>query len=319
MMTAVLILNYNNADDTINCIRSIERFNTSPIKYVVVDNGSTRPGTVEAIDTFLREQFPEAYQQRHIDTFPKEKLRHSNLLLNPVNSGYAVGNNKGLDWVFQDSDISGVLLLNNDILFKEDILPRLQEDSRTLERCGVITPLIYQKDGESVDSCCARKFVSNWRIMVPFALHNRDLFGWITRNSARQTVLPERIRENRAPFPVDYPSGSCLYIDKDLFQSIGAFDPRTFLYYEEIILYKKLEAIGRQSYCDPSISVIHLGGSSTRMSDNSFLQQCNLDSADIFLRQYGKMTLPQRLAWAMIRKSWELRLWLKKRLRRESR
>ena len=317
MMTAVLILNYNNADDTINCIESIELHNSAPVKYVVVDNGSTQPGTVEAIDTYLKRQFPGKYRQQDVDADQKE-LRQANLLLNPINSGYAVGNNKGLDWIFQDSEISGVLLLNNDILFTEDIIPRLQEDSCTLDRCGIISPLIYHKDGESIDGCCARKFVSNWRIMVPFILHNRDLFGWITKNSSRQTALPERIQESSAPFQVDYPSGSCLYIDKDLFQRIGAFDSRTFLYYEEIILYKRLKAIHRQNYCDPSISVIHLGGSSTRMSDNSFLQRCNLDSADIFLRQYGEMSLPQKVAWAIIRKSWELRLWLKKQFRQES-
>jgi len=40
-MTGIIILNYNNYDDTINCINSIELYNTYPIKYIIVDNNST--------------------------------------------------------------------------------------------------------------------------------------------------------------------------------------------------------------------------------------------------------------------------------------
>ena len=39
MSTAVVILNYNNSEDTINCIKSVEENNTADVKYVVVDNG----------------------------------------------------------------------------------------------------------------------------------------------------------------------------------------------------------------------------------------------------------------------------------------
>lgn len=42
--TAIIILNYNNYEDTINCIESIEKYNTADIKYVIVDNNSNREG-----------------------------------------------------------------------------------------------------------------------------------------------------------------------------------------------------------------------------------------------------------------------------------
>ena len=38
----VIILNYNNIDDTINCIESVvENSDTDGLKFVVVDNGSS--------------------------------------------------------------------------------------------------------------------------------------------------------------------------------------------------------------------------------------------------------------------------------------
>ena len=219
MVTAILILNYNNAEDTINCIKSIERHNTSPVKYVVVDNGSEREGTISAIDKFLREQFGEDYQKTSIEPIRQGVLSHATFLLNPKNDGYAVGNNKGAAWIFQDPEVTGILLLNNDVLFTGDIIPVLAEDSCKLDRCGIVTPLLYKKDGKRVDDCCARKFTSNWGIMVPFLLHNRNWRGLISKNSAKQRILrnrPELIRQEN-PFPIDYPSGSCLYISKDLF------------------------------------------------------------------------------------------------------
>ena len=39
-MVGIVILNYNNAGYTLNCIESILRFNTAPIRIVVVDNAS---------------------------------------------------------------------------------------------------------------------------------------------------------------------------------------------------------------------------------------------------------------------------------------
>ena len=40
---------------------------------------------------------------------------------------------------------------------------------------------------------------------------------------------------------VDMPSGSCMLFEKSVFEEIEGFDPNTFLYYEEAILYHKLK------------------------------------------------------------------------------
>ena len=314
MSTAILILNYNNAADTVRCIRSILDVNTATVKFIIVDNGSTKEGTVETVDRYLAEQFGQQYSQFGTGGRPIGVLPPASVLLNPSNEGYAVGNNHGLRWIYEDPEIDSILLLNNDVLFTGDIIPVLKRDALTLKACGIVTPLLYKKDGKTIDSCCARRFVSNWNVMVPFLLHNRDWFHWITKNYARQDLigLDPGLTGSGRPFPIDYPSGSCLFIDKDLFRAIGSFDPNTFLYYEEIILYKKLQAAGKQNYCDPTVQAIHLGGSSTRMSDNSFLQRCNLESADVYFRDYGKCSRSQKAVWALTRCAWRLRLRLKR-------
>lgn len=315
MSTGILILNFNNSAATVNCIDSIEQHNTASVKYIVVDNGSTKEGTVSTLDGYFKERFGGSYGTFAPGQKPEGPLPKVSFLLNPTNAGYAVGNNIGLELACKDSEIDGILLLNNDILFVEDILPTLIEDAATVERCGLITPLLLNRTGKEIDDSCARKFAGNWNLMVPFLLHRRDWFGWITKANERRkllTIRPELAREN-GPFPIDYPSGSCLYIPKETFREVGGFDPETFLYYEEIILYKKLKALGCQCYCDPRIRVIHLGGNSTRMSNKAFLQRCNLESADVYFRKYGDCSLAQKAVWELTKATWRLRLHLKEK------
>lgn len=67
MYTAVLILNYNNAKDTINCIRSVQQYNTAAIRYVVVENGSNAE-TISAVSNFLKSTFGADYYLRRYES-----------------------------------------------------------------------------------------------------------------------------------------------------------------------------------------------------------------------------------------------------------
>ena len=86
------------------------------------------------------------------------------------------------------------------------------------------------------------------------------------------------------------------------------FDPDTFLYYEENILYKKLQTRSRTSYCTPLVKCTHLGAVSTQQMSTVFLKQCNLESADIYLSRYSRLTFTQRLAWKIAEKMWTVKL-----------
>lgn len=320
MTTGILILNFNHAAATVNCIESIEQFNTAPVKYIVVDNGSTKEGTVETLDAWFRECFTDDYVSCMADQMPDGPLPRVTFVRNPVNGGYAVGNNIGLEQAYKDPEITDILLLNNDILFIEDIIPTLKADADAAEKCGLITPLLYTKGCKELDDCCARKFIGNWNLMVPFLLHRRNWHGWISKSIRKQkylTLHPELL-DRTEPFPIDFPSGSCMFIPKESIREAGGFDPDTFLYYEEVILYKRLKAVGCQSYCDPRLRVHHLGGSSTKMSAKAFLQKCNLESADVYFRKYGNCTPAQKLVWSLTRAAWRFRLKMKQRVQNKT-
>lgn len=301
--TAILILNFNSAEDTISCIQSIEAFNSASIKFIVIDNGSPNKEEVTHLDHFFS-QSGRSYHLWNDSDRPDTELPYYSLVASRSNDGYAQGNNKGLRLSYGDTTIQNILILNSDVLFTEDILPALIRVQKEKQDCGFITPLIVSKKGE-IDHCCARKVPTNWEVILLFAFFRRDLFHLLSRANKRQKILlssPDLIMQ--PSFPVDFPSGACMLIKKELFQRIGGFDPGTFLYYEENILFKKLLAISRISYCVPSVKCTHLGAGATRKSSSRFLQRCNLESADHYLSNYGYLSFFQRLVWGIVKQMW---------------
>lgn len=145
--TAVIILNYNNYEDTINCIKSVELYNnTALIKYIIVDNGSNRKGTVTAIDEFLKQNFADDYKYIPEGSADTTELLYTNFIVSPTNDGYARGNNKALNMAYKDPEIENILIINNDVLFVEDIIPRLISKLKTLPKCGIISPILYKEE-----------------------------------------------------------------------------------------------------------------------------------------------------------------------------
>lgn len=251
-MTGIVILNYNNSFHTINCVESIRQFNSAPFRIVVVDNASTD----DSMDS-LRD-----YLSVHQNTF--------DLISAQSNGGYAQGNNVGLRYVEDDSGIDKILILNNDVIFTQDIIPKLSGFLDSHPNAGVVSPLLYCRDGKTVDNTCARKDCTVREIVWTYLLYFTDILGILSRFSNKRKILlanPELL--NAPEVEIELPSGSCFMIRKDLFKEIGYFDPNTFLYYEENILYRKLKALGKQNYMLPEVSCIHLGGETTNKVSHS--------------------------------------------------
>ena len=289
MKTALIILNYNNYEDTINCIESVEKYNTASIKYIVVDNGSNRSDTVDKLNAYFRMRFQENYKCIKEGESYRLPLPYLTFFISPTNDGYACGNNKGLNLAYADNEIDRILILNNDILFVEDIIPKLIEIMEELPDCAIISPILYKKGLSEIDYNCARKNISPSELIKENFFHywyrlNRKKYA--DRNADRY-ILKNKQGQLSPVIPIDLPSGSCMLIKKDLFLQIGSFDPNTFLYYEENILYKKTEKLGLQNYLCTQLKCIHLGASSTSKSANLFIIDCGLDSARYYMRTYS--------------------------------
>ena len=60
----------------------------------------------------------------------------------------------------------------------------------------------------------------------------------------------------------DWVSGTALFIPKKIFQELGGFDEKFFMYFEDVDLGKRTRALGKKVLHFPNFSVIHLSGQS---------------------------------------------------------
>lgn len=287
MYTAVIILNYNNWEDTINCIESVEEHNSASIRYIVVDNGSTRERCIDALESFFIKRFSGKYKKIYDTEVNESPLPYLTFLVSQRNDGYARGNNKGLHLAYTDKNVDYIMILNNDILFVEDIIPRLNAISRVLPKCAIVSPVLYKKGMQELDYNCARINKSTWYIIL-------SIIYTSSKSAEKKQILkvnPTLINEQYVP--IDLPSGACMYVNKELMMAIGGFDSHTFLYYEEDILYSKIKKIGLNNYIVPYLRCIHLGASSTKRKSSSFLVRTAFESRKYYLKNYCNLSVFQ--------------------------
>lgn len=134
-MTAIVILNWNGADDTLACLNSLAKADGDFVVYVV-DNGS-------ADDSVLRIQsWIDGHNEVDVRLVPLDR-----------NYGFAKGNNKGLE-VARKISPDSYLLLNNDTEVLPDFLVRLQKFSARHPKYRVLTPKInFYYDKQKIWNC----------------------------------------------------------------------------------------------------------------------------------------------------------------------
>ena len=124
-MTAPLIyavtLNWNRAEDTLECLGSLAAQDVANLHLVVVDNGST-DSSVDQIQT----------------AFPDVKL-----VANDSNMGFARGMNRGIQ-VALENGADYVLVLNNDTFMAPDMVSLLLAEAAG--ESGLLAPIIYYAD-----------------------------------------------------------------------------------------------------------------------------------------------------------------------------
>ncbi|RZJ77453.1 MAG: glycosyltransferase family 2 protein [Flavobacterium sp.] len=297
MQTAVLILNYNNPTDTINCIESVLKYNTTHVKFVVVDNASPAADCVDIIDAWMKEKFDTDYKKFSELEEVDVPLPLATFILTKQNHGYAQGNNAGLRFIFNDQEVENVLVLNNDILFIADIIPQLVKSLYTLPNAAVVSPLLLKKNGIDIDYNCARKDVDITTLSINFLTLKKRLFTFQKKFKDNTLLLktdPDLLESENCE--IQLPSGACMLFNAKFFESIEGFDPSTFLYYEENILHSKISKRGMKAYLIPKLRCIHLGAStiSKHKRRYEFDKKCDR-SAWVYVNRYANVPILQKL------------------------
>ena len=142
---AIIILNWNGANDTLDCLDSLQKQSYKDFQIVVVDNGST--------DNSYK--ILSGYQSKH--------SKNVELIHNPKNFGFAGGVNTGIEWAL-NGDYEYVALFNNDATADKDWLQNLVVAVKH-KNIGISTGLLLHQDGKTIDS--TGDWYSTWGLPFP--------------------------------------------------------------------------------------------------------------------------------------------------------
>ena len=236
MDLSVLIVTYNSAPLMDALLSQLQAEIHSPnfgyqAEVLLVDNGSA-DGTAELV-----------------------ALHHPwvKLLPNRINLGFAAGNNLAA----QSASGRHLLLLNPDAVPAAGALAQgiaLMDAHPTV---GLAGGALRNSRGEREPS--ARMFPT-LRDEV-FTMSGLAAKYPQSRTFAR---LDRRWADPEQDATVDWIPGAFVFLPRAVFQGLGGFDERFFMYYEEVDLCRRLQQAGYQVQYWPRLQAMHIGGASAK-------------------------------------------------------
>lgn len=231
----IIILNWNDWKNTIECLESIYRINYPNYEVILVDNDS-KDNSIKKIEEYCNGEvevhskfFTYTKENKPIDIFnykdyenffdlkENDLLSSKRLILikNHENYGFAEGNNIGIRFALKKLNSKFILLLNNDTVVDADFLENLVQVADGDPQIGIVGPKVYYYNQEKKISIIGGKI---------------NFYTGRT-NYPDLDVLDDG--HEKPNMKVDYISGCCLLIKTDLVSKIGLLDPDYFLYYED--------------------------------------------------------------------------------------
>ena len=218
---SIIIVNWNGAEFVSKCLKSIfeSKFN-KPWEVIVVDNHSS-DRSVEII-----KQFPQVI-----------------LIENKENVGFGAANNRAL----KQATGEFVFLLNPDVQIFPDNLEKLVKKIGEEEKIAIVAPQLVNEDGSLQREIGHFPGLAD-SILVLLKLHRLPFF--------KDLVYPkvDYSREQEA----EHLMGSALLIRRKVLDSVGVFDERFFLWFEETDLEKRIKDAGWKLIYYPQVHVVHL-------------------------------------------------------------
>ena len=230
MKTGIVILNYNDSENTIKMIEQIKDYKCFS-KIVIVDNCST-DDSVEKITPYIR--------------------NHIVLLEAKKNKGYASGNNIGLKYLDKETNCELVIISNPDVLVEESVINEMILDMKKNKDISFLGPKILEYG----------RITKGWKLPNYFT-ELLSTVNLLHRFSFQFQKYPDDYYQEKL-CKVEVLHGCFFMARLSSFKKIHYFDPNTFLYYEENIIAHKARDKGLFSFVDTSLSVNHLGSQSVK-------------------------------------------------------
>jgi len=126
---AIILLNYNNYEDTFACVESLQRIRYPNVDIIIVDNKSTNDS---------------------LEKLYELKSENIKIVDSGKNGGFAFGNNIGME-IAREENSDYVLLLNNDTIVTENFLDELLKCFSYEDDVGIATGrIMYNSEKDKV-------------------------------------------------------------------------------------------------------------------------------------------------------------------------
>ncbi|HEU9066114.1 TPA: glycosyltransferase family 2 protein [Streptococcus pneumoniae] len=236
----IVILNYLNWEDTLECINSLRSQSDQDFEAVIVENGS-----------------PNESVSRIRDYIKNDKNIHLYVVEN--NLGYANGNNMGILYLKNRYSINRILLTNNDVIFDDEDYIKKLEDIKYSNTIGAIGTKIIGSDGLNQNPAY---FPISFSSSIKSLLINLLAFSKVITFIKKRFLSSWTKRANDFSNPkIDeqkyFLHGSVIFLTENYLDRFMGLYGGTFLYYEEVILGIIFEKAGLDMLYVPDFSIYH--------------------------------------------------------------
>jgi GT2 family glycosyltransferase len=231
---SVVIVSFNAKYFLYLTLKSLEKIAIQfPIEIIVVDNVST-----DRLDT-ISTHFP-----------------HVKFIQNQKNIGFGAANNIGVAQASSDS----ILILNPDTIISENLITKGLKLLNQIENGGAIGVRMLDGKGNYLPE--SKRGFPDLVSSIYKLLGLHKLFP--SQSSINKYYLSNaNHNENQ---PIEVISGACFFIKKSVYEAIGGFDEKYFMYGEDIDISKELSQKGYQNYFIGEEEIIHFKGESSKKS-----------------------------------------------------
>lgn len=214
MKVAVIIVNYNDVEDTKKYVNQIKEYNIIN-RIVVVDNLSTIIGAFENL---------KELEDSKVKVIQAEK-----------NGGYDYGNNFGIKYLQAlNEEYDYYIISNPDIEIEESAIKHCLEVAENDNSVAVIAPRMFNKENKPIRR-------SSWKMRTFWldVVHSTRLLEIVFYKILRNGEYSSKDYEKEL-LEVEAISGAFFIIKSEILNKIDLLDENVFLFYEEDILAKKL-------------------------------------------------------------------------------
>ena len=229
VMVSAVMLNYNSKYFPKMCVEAFYRADMHgiPFEFIAVDNASTEQESVGYLEKAAAKGLV-----RFVRT--------------PKNLGFGGGNNLGA----AQARGKYILILNPDIFVWEDSVKKMVAYMEAHPDVGVIGPKLVYPNEDVQDSC--RRHMKFRDLIVKRTFLRRLPF--LRKRVYRYTMTDF---DHSAIQEVDLLVGACFMIPRHVYEKVGGFDERYFLFMEDFDLCREIAKAGYKVVYFPEASVTH--------------------------------------------------------------